>query len=449
MATAPMAPANMAKIHPESGDTVRESLDLFKVPSTETSEFKGQNIIVNPIRTPPGEIIEHIVPPSDEHYTDLANSYYVVKFKVTKADGSDLAAANALNVWLCDNFVHSLFRSASVELTNGAIEFIGDYSYNSYIVRLMKAGIESKQGRLTASGWFQDGALGMDAGESDNDAALARKGIIAKSKTVSMVFVPDMATFREKRLFPPGVAFKTVFNRNSDKYCLMSTSEDSGAKVEMISMTFHVRRIVVNPAIQRTHNRLLLKGDSEKFPLRKYRSRKRVVNEGLRSTTIILDQNSELPTMLAVAMVKHSASNGEYKESPFKLGHFNVASIELTIDGIPVGRRIETDFPGGIYASAYAHTLSSLGLLTSVKDSGVTYKKYGAGQTFFVWCTASDLPDPEEEHYFHLKQRGCIAITLSFSEPLPAPISVVFTDKREELLEIDFDQSLRMTGGVV
>lgn len=153
--------------------------------------------------------------------------------------------------------------------------------------------------------------------------------------------------------------------------------------------------------------------------------------------------------MLAVCMTKHSATNGAYKEFPFALGHFNIVSIELTVDGIPQGRRMETDFGNGVYASAYAHTLNSLGMLSSARECGVTYKNFGNGQTVFIWCTASDLPDPEDEHYFHLKQRGCIALALTFSEPLADPVSVVFTDKREELLEIDFNNKMRMTGSVV
>lgn len=198
-----MAPTSMAKIHPESGDTVRENLDLFKCPSTETSEFKGQSIIVTPVRSPPGEIIEHIIAPSDEHYTDLANSYYIMTLKVTKDDGADLPAVNALNVWPADNFVHSLLGRASVEMNGETIEFLLEYSLNSFVGRLTGDSIENKKGRLTACGWFQDGALGKDSADSEAGAVTARKKLIAGSKTVSLVFVPDMAVFREKRMFPP------------------------------------------------------------------------------------------------------------------------------------------------------------------------------------------------------------------------------------------------------
>lgn len=188
----------MAKIHLESGDTVHTSLDLFKVPSTEMSEFEEQSMIVNPIRSLTGDQIEHVIAPSDEHYTDLSKSYYVIDLRVVKHDGYDLAATNNLEVWPGDNFIHSLFASASVasvELTNSPIEFIGQYSHNSFMAKLTKKSIKAKKGRLSASRWFQGGAVCKDSGKAQNAAVTKKKAMISESKTVSMIFVPDSASF--------------------------------------------------------------------------------------------------------------------------------------------------------------------------------------------------------------------------------------------------------------
>jgi hypothetical protein len=148
-------------------------------------------------------------------------------------------------------------------------------------------------------------------------------------------------------------------------------------------------------------------------------------------------------------MLDHEGFVGTFKKSPYAFNHFELSNIEMSIDGVPVGKSIETDFSSGNYAHAYAHTLASLGHLNSTQSNGISYDDYVDNRTVFAWCTASDLPNKDKDNYFHLRRKGCTAVVLRFKTPLATPLSVLITDEREDLLEIDLEQRIKSVTGVV
>ena len=114
-----------------------------------------------------------------------------------------------------------------------------------------------------------------------------------------------------------------------------------------------------------------------------------------------------------------------------------------------VGKPIQTDFANNNYAHAYAHTIASLGQLNSKSTNGISYSEYGENKTILAWSLGSDLPNKDKGNYFHLRRKGCTAVSLKFKDVLPKPLTVLITDEREDLLEIDLEQRVRSVVGVV
>ena len=89
----------MALIHPLSSDCVKNELDLFSVPSTQTSIEEGRWLEMGPI-TPVGndsDTIEFNIPASVCEYIDLSSCYIRVKAKVVKTSGDTLTGPPTVN----------------------------------------------------------------------------------------------------------------------------------------------------------------------------------------------------------------------------------------------------------------------------------------------------------------------------------------------------------------
>jgi hypothetical protein len=210
-----------------------------------------------------------------------------------------------------------------------------------------------------------------------------------------------------------------------------------------------VRRIAVNPSITRALNARLIEGNTYKFPLKKHRTRVYTIPSGVKTHRLVIDQDDIIPNRVLAAIMDHKSFVGGYQYSPFKFSPNKVTAIELTVDGVTVGRRMETDFENKNYAHAYAHTLTSLGLLNSNRGNGITSEEFGTNKTVFAWSTATDLPNKDRDNYFHLRRKACLGLIVQFKGSLTQPLSVLVTDKREDLLEIDLENRVKTVTGVL
>ena len=82
----------MAFVHRQSCEGVKSELDLFAVPPTQTSIEHGGWIEHQPITSlDSGGPIEFVVPGAGDAYIDLANTYLLVRAKVVRGVGTDIA----------------------------------------------------------------------------------------------------------------------------------------------------------------------------------------------------------------------------------------------------------------------------------------------------------------------------------------------------------------------
>jgi hypothetical protein len=204
----------------------------------------------------------------------------------------------------------------------------------------------------------------------------------------------------------------------------MSTDNNEDIKIVITKFEWMVRRVSINPSIVRAHTGRLIEGNTYKFPIRKHRTRVHNIPAGVSSHRLVIDQDDIIPSRVLLTMLDHEAFVGSFKKSPYAFNHFGLGSIDLSIDGVSVGKTIETDFSNGVYAHAYAHTMVSLGHLNSKQTNGISYQDYGDNKTVFAWSTASDLPNKDKDNYFHLRRKGCTAVVLRFKTALTTPLSV-------------------------
>jgi hypothetical protein len=446
MAFASTAPVALGKIHEDSHVTVNSKLDTFKVPPTETSETGGQWITIEPLTNNTASQLQLMLPASDEFYTDLENSYIHINYKVTKANGTPLG--DDPKVYVAENGGHSFFDRETYALNTQDVDHNSCYAQTAYLRTLVDETGVAKEGRLSGEGWMCDGSEGKNFEDLTDAQREARHNAIKGGKVVSVYMRPFSALDRQPRALPPGVSLRLTFSQAEPKTYLIGP-DDTDAKLTITKFEWKVRRMCINPAIVRAQSARLVEGNTCKFPLRKHRTRVHTIPKDVMSHRIVIDQDDVVPNRILLAMVPHDAYVGSYKLSPFKYSHNKLSSIELTVDGVSVGGRIETDFPNKNYAHAYAHTLAALGQLTAKKGNGISYEEFGNNKTVFAWCTATDLPNKDRDQYFHLRRKGCTAVVLQFATKVENPISVLVCDEREDLLELDLENRVKTVTGVV
>ena len=81
----------MAFVHQLSCEGIKSELDLFSLPTTQTSIEHVQWVEHQPVASiGTGGPIEFLLPGSGDHYLDLANTYLFVKARVVRGDGGNL-----------------------------------------------------------------------------------------------------------------------------------------------------------------------------------------------------------------------------------------------------------------------------------------------------------------------------------------------------------------------
>ena len=157
----------MAFVHRQSCEGVKSELDLFAVPPTQTSIEDGRWIEHQPLTSlDSGGPIEFILPGTGDAYIDLANTYLLIRAKVVRAVGTELAPDTP--VAPVNNWLHSLFSQVDVYLNDTLVTPSSNtYPFRAYVDTLLSYGAEANTTQLTSQLWYKDTAGHMDATTAD------------------------------------------------------------------------------------------------------------------------------------------------------------------------------------------------------------------------------------------------------------------------------------------
>jgi hypothetical protein len=129
---------DLALIHESNCECAKSELDLFTLPSTQTSIESGIYVEYHPISySTGGAPIEFDVTATGDDYLDLANSFLCVRAEITRINGDDLDAANTVGP--VSNFLRRLFSQVDVSLNGTLItSSTNTKAYRSYIETSMR-----------------------------------------------------------------------------------------------------------------------------------------------------------------------------------------------------------------------------------------------------------------------------------------------------------------------
>ena len=148
----------MAFVHQQSCEGVKSELDLFAVPPTQTTTEDGRWVEHQPLTSlDSGGPIEFVIPGTGDAYLDLANTYLLIRAKVVRGVGTDLAADTP--VAPVNNWLHSLFSQVDVYLNDTLVTPSSNtYPFRAYVDTVLSYGDEAKNTQLTNQLWYKDTA---------------------------------------------------------------------------------------------------------------------------------------------------------------------------------------------------------------------------------------------------------------------------------------------------
>ena len=232
----------MAFVHQQSCECTNSELDLFSVPTTQTSIENAQWIEHRPVASiGAGGPIEFVIPGSGDDYLDVANTYLFVKAKVNQANGSNIDVA--AKVGPVNNWMHSLFSQVDVSL-NGTLvtPSTNTYPYRAYIETLLSHGAEAKNSQLTSVLWHKDTAGQMDATDTGKAGLQKRQDYNTGSRVIDMMGRLLVDLFFQDRYLLNGVDVKVRMVQSKDRFALMTDGNAPDYKITIVEAALYGRK---------------------------------------------------------------------------------------------------------------------------------------------------------------------------------------------------------------
>ena len=422
---------NMAFVHRQSCEGVKSELDIFAVPPTQTSIEDGRWVEHQPLTSlDSGGPIELLIPGTGDAYLDVANTYLLIRAKVVRGVGTDLAADTP--VAPVNNWLHSLFSQVDVYLNDTLVTpSLNTYPFRAYVDTVLSYGAEANNTQLTSQLWYKDTAGHMDATTVDggNTGLIERRRHIAESRIVEMMGRLHVDLFLQDRFLLNGVSV-----RSKDACSLMAGGQNPDYKVQIVDAVLFARKAVVSPTVQMAHIKALEKGTAN-YPIRPVDCKVYSIPQGAMSHTHENLLLGTLPKRLILWCIDNDAYNGEYSKNPFNAKNNAINFLAVYVDGRQVpAKPLQPNFETGSYIRSYVNLFSASGKQAQDEGNDLLRDDFGQGYTFFGF----DLtPDGCDGGCFHLTRKGNLRIEMHFATALEHTVHVVVYGEFEAMREID------------
>ncbi|XP_011684664.1 PREDICTED: uncharacterized protein F54H12.2-like [Wasmannia auropunctata] len=167
----------MSFLHTHSSKCLKNELDLFSLPPTQTSIESSQWIYYKPVTSLAGNApVEFVIPGHGEDYLDLTHTLLSLRIRVestpnvaaayregTAAATADATAAVVPKVGPVNHLLHSMFNQIDVYFNQKLVSPPNNaYAYRAYIEALLNYASPAKTSHLTSALWDEDLPGAMD-----------------------------------------------------------------------------------------------------------------------------------------------------------------------------------------------------------------------------------------------------------------------------------------------
>lgn len=431
----------MAFLHNQSCECAKSELDLFALPSTQTSIEQGQWVHYKPISslTDDGPI-EFLVPGNGDEYLDLSHTLIHVKARVTKQDSTALPASAV--VAPVNNWLHSIFNQLDIYLNQKLISPPNNtYAYRAYIETLLNYGPAAKKSHLTCGLWYMDTSNKMNEMTDANKGFKTRKEIVKESNELEMIGHIHGDIFNQEKFLLNGVEMRIKLARSRDSFNLLA--DEVTPKVNIIDATLMVRRTRLNPSVLIAHSKALAT-TTAKYPITRVEVKVLTIPSGVQGKTLDNIFLGQIPKRCIIGFVDNSAFNGNFKENPFDFQHFNMNFFSLYIDGQQIpSKPLQPTFN----TSKNLHTLpfhtlfSGTGIHFLNEGNDISLSDYPNGYCLLAFDLTPDLSASNSSHW-NLIRHGSLRLEVRFDAALEKTVNCIVYAEFDNVVEIDKNRNV-------
>ena len=304
---------NMAFVHRQLCEGVKSELDLFRR-AANADEHRRRPLGGTPTFDVSllGGPIELMLPGTGDAYLALANTYLLIRAKVVRVFGTDIAADTP--VALVNNWLHFLFSQVDVYLNDTPVTPSSNtYQFRADVDSVLNYGADAKNIQLTSQLWYKDTAGHMDAIAVDggNTGLVDRRMHISESRVVEMMGRLHAEIFIQDRFLLNGVSVDIRLVRSKDAFSLMVGGQNSDHKVHIVAAVLFARKVVLRPTVQMAHITALEKGTAN-YPIRPVDCKVYSIPQGAMSHTRDNMFLGTLSKRLILWFIDNDAHNDEY-----------------------------------------------------------------------------------------------------------------------------------------
>lgn len=408
------------------------SLCIFDKPGTQTDILKSSVIDYYPLSSiGEGGPIEFHVPGNGDDYIDLNDICLYVRFKVLKADGKSIAAAD--KVGMNNLAIASLFQDVSLTIGETQIEG-GDmtYPYRAYLDTVMQFQPHAQFCQMQAYGWFKDDAGKFD--DETNSGFKKRSAMIDGSKECEIMGPLYLDFFKQNRYLISQTDMRLKLIPSKPEFALTAFGATTDFKIKFTEVILYVSRAELNPSVINGHATGLRRQNAV-YPINHNQLITFTIPMGQQSATKDRLFPDQAPKSLIIAMVENDAFNGSIKKNPFHFEHFSLNKIALYRDGVSIPGRPQTpDFENDKYIRSYLQTMRTMNYYNTDDTNGLTPVMFGNGYTIYAYDLTPEK-DVTAEYNQGIVSKN-LRLEVFFKKPLPSTINVLLYATYNSAVEI-------------
>ncbi|UYV80743.1 hypothetical protein LAZ67_19001576 [Cordylochernes scorpioides] len=412
---------------------LKSELDLFSgLPiqvAIQNSDFEE----VHPIATLSDGPIEFYIPGTFEHYIDPSFIFLQLAVKISKRDGSAIAATD--KVGPINYLLNTAFENVEVFLNEKQIVSQNNYGYRSILDALLNFPENAQKTFLKSSLFEKDTAKYFDETDpnGNNLGLKARHAVMDLNKEITLFGAMNLDLSFQHKLLLNGVSLKIRLHRAKNSFVLMSNTQGFVLKITKASLL--VRKVTVSQSVVLAHNKTLENGVA-KYPIRKVDVKTLTIPSGTHSTILPNLFLGPVPNRIVIGFVTNGAYSGDFTKNPFNFQNFNINYISLKIgQRVLPNRPLTPQFSEEEFYRSYVDLFTNMGRYLSSGELNITPEEFQNGLTLFAFDTTPDLC----ASYLHSSatQNSNISLEVKFSSALTSTINVILYSEFQSEIHID------------
>lgn len=424
------------------------ALDLFTTPQVLMDFHKASDVQVFAPTNANEPLLEfsYTTPKTDVSgsVADLKNTYLKLELQLVRAKTGDTTDdPKKLRPIFVNNLGQSLFSNVEVELNGTQVSNSnGLHPYKAILEADLSYDFDAKQGWLACQGYAYEGEPHLflkDSKTTTPSGFKRRHEIVATGRNWNYYFkIADSFMNGVDRYLLPGVEVRVKLSRAASEFVLMQTgnsleAEDFSLRIVSASMFFHILELRNDTftSIERG-----LQHKAAQYEYREVVAKSFLIGGG--TTTFTKDDIfARAPiNRLVMAMVPEENFTGSYQSNPFNFVDFDLNSIQIKREDLPVGGTpIQV---GTSHVRAYMNTMRALGFEHG--GNGITLDQFN-NHFCPVFQLAADLHLDDDTIRPELTGAR-LTVELKFKSPTVLPIRLILLGERRSVVLIDCNREV-------